>query len=53
VRQSHALESFVKKAKVALPLDPSVKPLISSLPDASEKDSKWMLIINERVEIDF
>jgi predicted transcriptional regulator of viral defense system len=53
VRQSHALESFVKKAKVVLPLDPSVKPLISSLPDASEKDSKWMLIINEPVEIDF
>lgn len=52
-RQSHALESFVKKAKVALPLDPSVKPLISSLADLSEKDSKWMLIINEPVEVDF
>jgi hypothetical protein len=53
VRQSHALEFFVKKAKVALPLDPSIKPLISSLADAPEKDSKWMLMINEPVEIDF
>lgn len=53
VRQSAALEPFVKKAKVALPLDPSVKPLISSLADVSEKDSKWMLMINEPVEIDF
>jgi predicted transcriptional regulator of viral defense system len=52
-RQSQALEPFVKKAKVALPLDPSVKPLISSLTNASEKDSKWMLMINEPVEIDF
>jgi predicted transcriptional regulator of viral defense system len=52
-RQSQALEPFVKKAKVAVPLDPSVKPLISSLTDASEKDSKWMLVINESVEIDF
>jgi len=52
-RQSHALEPFVKKAKVALPLDPSIKPLISSLADPSEKDSKWMLTINEPVEIDF
>jgi predicted transcriptional regulator of viral defense system len=53
VRQSQALEPFVKKAKIALPLDPSVKPLISSLADPPEKDSKWMLIINEPVEIDF
>jgi predicted transcriptional regulator of viral defense system len=52
-RQSHALEPFVKKAKVALPLDPSIKPLISSLADPPEKDSKWMLTINEPVEIDF
>ncbi len=53
MRQSQALESFVKKAKVALPLDPSVKPLISTLASPSEKDSKWMLMINEPVEIDF
>jgi hypothetical protein len=36
-----------------IPLDPSVKPLISSLADPSEEDSKWMLMINEKVEIDF
>jgi len=52
-RQSNALEPFVKTAKVALPLDPSIKPLISSLADPSEKNSKWMLTINEPVEIDF
>lgn len=53
MRQSRALESFVKKAKVSLPLDPSVKPLVSALASSSEKDSKWMLLINEPVEIDF
>lgn len=34
-------------------LDPSVKPLIASLADVHEKDAKWMLMINEPVEIDF
>jgi predicted transcriptional regulator of viral defense system len=52
-RQARALEPFVKKAKTALPLNPAVKPLIESLAGPHEKDSKWKLIINEPVEVDF
>src|ERR1700722_6515584 len=53
VRQAQALESFVKKAKTFVPLDPAVKPLIESLADSYEKDVKWRLVLNEPVEIDF
>ena len=52
LRQAKALEPFVKKAKTAVPLDPSVKPLIESLAGTHEKDAKWKLVINEPVEID-
>lgn len=52
-RQAKALEPFARKAKSMKPLDPSVKPLSESLTDLHEKNSKWMLIINEPVEIDF
>ena len=52
LRQAKALESFVQKAKTAVPLDPSVKPLIESLAGTHEKDAKWKLVINEPVEID-
>lgn len=52
-RQANALEPFAKKAKTAVPLDPSVKPLIESLAELHEKDAKWKLVINEAVEIDF
>jgi predicted transcriptional regulator of viral defense system len=53
VRQANALEPFAKKAKTAVPLDPSIKPLIESLPELHEKNAKWKLLINESVEIDF
>lgn len=53
VRQASVLEPFVKKAKTAVLLDPSVKPLIESLAELHEKDAKWKLVINEPVEIDF
>ncbi|MGH8140039.1 MAG: type IV toxin-antitoxin system AbiEi family antitoxin domain-containing protein [Steroidobacteraceae bacterium] len=53
VRQSKALEPFVRKAKTAVPLDPAVKPLIALQVDAYEKNAKWKLEINESVEIDF
>jgi predicted transcriptional regulator of viral defense system len=53
VRQAKALESFVKKAKTVVPLDPAVKPLLESLADSYEKDVKWRLVLNEPVEIDF
>ena len=52
-RQANALEPFAKKAKTAVLLDPSVKPLIESLAELHEKDSRWKLVINEPVEIDF
>lgn len=50
--QAKALQSFVKQAKTAVLLDPSVKPLLEVLDAPHEKASKWMLIINEAVEID-
>ncbi|MHB1512776.1 MAG: type IV toxin-antitoxin system AbiEi family antitoxin domain-containing protein [Acidiferrobacter sp.] len=59
VRQARALELFAKRAKTAVPLDPSVKPLMESLFELREndtplptKDLKWRLVINEPVEID-
>lgn len=52
-RQASALEPFAKKAKTAVPLDPSVKPLVESLSELNEKDARWKLLINEPVEIDF
>jgi predicted transcriptional regulator of viral defense system len=51
VRQAHALEPFVKQAKTPLPLDPAVKPLVESLAQVHEKNTKWKLLINETVEI--
>ena len=53
VRQAKVLEPFARKAKSMKPLDPSVKPLTESLTELHEKDTKWMLVINEPVEIDF
>jgi len=52
-RQAKALEPFARSAKSMKPLDPSVKSLIESLADRHEKNSKWMLLINEPVEIDY
>lgn len=52
LRQSDALASFAKTAKTALPLDPSAKPLMESLAEFHERNSKWKLVINEPVEID-
>lgn len=52
-RQAKALHPFVKRAKTAVPLDPSVKPLIHEFDSPPQKASKWMLIVNETVEIDF
>ncbi len=52
-RRAKALEPFARKAKSMKPLDPSAKPLTESLAELYEKDAKWMLVINEPVEIDF
>jgi len=51
-RQAKVLAPFARKAKSTKPLDPSVKPLLEGMADVSEKDSTWMLTINEPVEID-
>lgn len=52
-RQANALRPFAGKAKTAVLLDPSVKPLIEELSGFGEKDSRWKLILNESVEVDF
>ena len=52
-RQANALEPFAKKAKTAVLLDPSVKSMIESLVEPPEKNSRWKLLINESVEVDF
>ncbi len=52
-RQARILEPFARKAKSMKPLDPSVKPLTESFAELYERDTKWMLVINESVEIDF
>lgn len=51
-RQAAALQSFAAQAKSAVPLDPSLKPLIEGLAAPREKATKWMLVIDEPVEID-
>jgi len=53
VRQAKILEPFARKAKSMKPLDPSVKPLTESFAELYEKDTRWMLVINEPVEIDY
>lgn len=52
-RQAQALEPYARQAKSMKPLDPSSKPLTESLAGQYEKDAKWMLEINEPVEIDY
>lgn len=52
VQQAEALRPFARKAKTTVLLDPSVK-LLDGLPDLHEKAPDWLLIINERVEVDF
>ena len=50
-RQADALQGFVKRARTALPLDPSVRPLMKALAQAGERNSRWKLLINEAVEL--
>lgn len=52
-RQADALRPFAKKAKTAVLLNPSVKPLVAGLPQSHEKAPQWQLILNEPVEVDF
>lgn len=53
IRQAKALEPFTRSAKSMKPLNPSLKPLSESLPEQYKKDTRWMLEINDQVEIDY
>ena len=50
--QAKALEPFAREAKSLKPLDPAAKPLVASLASPEQKNPKWMLLINEQVEIE-
>jgi predicted transcriptional regulator of viral defense system len=52
VRQAKALELFAREAKSLKPLDPAARPLVASLASPQEKNAKWMLLINERIEVE-
>lgn len=52
-RLADALLPFVKKAKTAVLLDPSIKLLDPALAEVYPKEPKWLLIVNEPVKVDF
>jgi predicted transcriptional regulator of viral defense system len=52
MRQADALRPLVRKAKTAVLLDPSVKPMVEGVSGLHEKEPKWLLILNETVEVD-
>ena len=52
LRQAAALLPFARKAKTAVRLDPSFKPLPPLPAGPCEQNSKWKLLIHEPVEID-
>lgn len=52
-RQAKRLEPFAHKAKTVVPLDPKVKEVSSVLSTLAEKDTRWKLLINQPVEVDF
>ncbi len=51
-RQAKSLEPFAKRAKTLVPLNPAVKPVVASLAEPGERNSKWKLVVNEPVEVD-
>jgi predicted transcriptional regulator of viral defense system len=51
-RQAKALEPFAREAKSLKPLDPAIKPLVAALASPQETNAKWMLQINERIEVE-
>jgi len=52
MHQAEALRPFATKAKTAVLLDPSVRPLVEGLSAPHEKAPDWRLIINQPVEVD-
>ena len=53
VRQARALEPYAAKAKTAVVLDATAKPLPESIARAQARELKWKLILNAEVEVDF
>ncbi len=51
-RQASVLVAFAKEAKSVKPLDPSAKAFVKIPSETCERNLKWMLTINEVVEID-
>lgn len=52
-RQAAALKIFVKKAKSFKPLNPSIKPIPYLPLRLNEKNLDWMLMVNQKIEVDF
>jgi predicted transcriptional regulator of viral defense system len=52
-RQAEALRPFVRRAKSMVPLDPSVRTFLEGIDEIYEKAPRWMLVVNELVEVDF
>ncbi len=52
-RQAQALTPFADKAKSVIPLDPSIRPNLSTLSAELQRNEKWGIEINGPVEIDF
>lgn len=51
-RHAKALEPFAREAKSLKPLDAAARPLVAEFASSQEKNAKWMLLINERVEVE-
>jgi predicted transcriptional regulator of viral defense system len=51
-RQAKVLEPFAREAKSLKPLDPAAKALVATLAASHERNPKWMLLINEHVEVE-
>lgn len=52
-RQASSLAGFAARARRSTLLVPSIKPSLASLVEAAPRDSRWKLILNEPVEVDF
>jgi predicted transcriptional regulator of viral defense system len=52
-RQARRLEPFALKAKTTVPLNPSVTEVSRVLSTLAEKDRRWKVLVNQRLEVDF
>lgn len=51
-RQAKSLARFATKAKSFKALDPAIKPLPAELGSIEDRNAKWKIVINTKVEID-